>query len=350
MADDNNLQDQFRKFTKDIQYVLEKNMGVKRNRKMVDEIQRKQVEDLMRLEVEFKNTILKSSPLRSKEVYQKFIGLITIENQNILTARPYFREQAKAFSSHVTPALKAGNIKELQKYHINFNFIKFVRMNWKGALPPESEILYNTIEKLRNELIENNLPLAVSRAVQFDEKTPESQKERMDIINSACMGLISGIDKYKAETYTKVFRSVCIGRMSGNMVDTYSETSLHFYPSDKKILYKANILRSRKNARDMEHLLELINEDLVAEAKEKKTKLVPVTLDQLNELMNAQSTISADTTEDEDGANIFSYTADPYADVEKKIIKRDMIRQVGNACSQLDIIEIKVLKLKGVSL
>jgi DNA-directed RNA polymerase specialized sigma subunit len=341
--------DQFKKLTRDVQRLLDENVGKVRNKDLMSEIQRQQVEELMATETQFRESIIRLSPSRSKEVYLRFMAMITVTNRNILTARPYFREQAKDFSKKVTPALENHDHVELQKYHINFNFMQFIRKNWKGALPPESEALYQRAEFVRQKIIENSLPLAISRAVMFDEATPNSEKERMDLINAACIGLISGVDKYKAEKFDKVFRSVCIGRMSGNMVDTYSETSLHFYPSDKKILYKANTTRHRKNCQDLKDLLKVINEDFEAEAKAKRQKYTPITLDQLSSLMNAQSTVSADATKDEDGMNVYSYTASN-ADVERDVVRRDAYQKMFSACDKLDVIERKIIRLKGVTL
>lgn len=352
MKKDHRLQKIFIKLTKDIKIILDKNMGEVRTKDILDSIQKEQVERLMSLEEEFRELIIKKCPTRTKEAYQKFMAHILVENQNILTARPFFREKAKDFSKNITPALKSNNYTELQKYHINFNFIRFLKNNWKGSLPKKCTEIYNKIETCRTELIENNLPLVINRARIFYESTPNNDVTLMDLINSATIGLISGIDKYKAEEFSKVFRSVCIGRMSGNMVDLYSETTLHFYPSDKKVLYKANIFRHRKNITDDEELWRAVNEDFAFEAEEKGKKYNEISLGDFKQLLSAQSTISADASDDEDenATNVFYYTKDDKVNIESTIIRQDSLYKVGLAIKDLTIIEKKILKLKGVSL
>merc|ERR1712146_832677 len=105
-----------------------------------------------------------------------------------------------------------------------------------------------------------------------------------------------------------------IGRMKGGMVEDYSQTLMHFYPSDKKILYKANIIRHREKVETLEDLHKRINEVFKEDKKEGK-KSVPknVELPDLMRLMNGSSVVSADATvrNDEEGEeiNVYTYTA-----------------------------------------
>jgi len=344
--------DDFKRLTQNISSILDVNMGGIRTKAQMDKLQKEQVELLMDLELQFRDTLTKKAPKRSDKLYQKFMATIVVENQNILTARPYFREKAARFSSKITPALKNNDYKELQKYHINFNFIKYAREHWEGQLPPVAEDLYQKIESTRNSLLENTLPLAISRARLFYESTPKSDITLLDLINAAVIGLVSGVDKYSG-IYSKVFRSVCIGRMSGNMVDLYSDTSLHFYPSDKKILYKANIIKHRARVEDLQELTDLINADLQKEADEKGQAIPEViTLSKLHSLLMAQSTVSADATkeEDEEGSNVYTYAGDPNEDVEKRVSENEAYKKVVEASSCLDNMEKKVLRLRGVTI
>ena len=63
-------------------------------------IQQEQVEELLDAENKFKETILKYR--QSTVVYKKFLQKVCIENKNILSARPYFRETATVFSKSIT--------------------------------------------------------------------------------------------------------------------------------------------------------------------------------------------------------------------------------------------------------
>jgi hypothetical protein len=89
-------------------------------------------------------------------------------------------------------------------------------------------------------LIEMNAPLAIAQATKFFKKTPKSHMTRMDLIQVAMEGLASGVDKYVCPYRNKSYRQVLIGRIKGNLIEAYSETMIHFYPSDKRKLYNAN--------------------------------------------------------------------------------------------------------------
>src|SRR5579864_7380527 len=71
-------------------------------------IQQEQVEELLDAENKFKETVLKYR--QATDVYKKFLQKVCIQNKNILSARPYFRETAIVFSKRVTPAIKANDI------------------------------------------------------------------------------------------------------------------------------------------------------------------------------------------------------------------------------------------------
>jgi hypothetical protein len=218
--------------------------------------QEQQVEELLDAERKFKETILKYR--QSTEIYKKFLQRVRIKNQNILSARPYFRETATSFSKNITPAIKDENIELLKSFDINYQFIKFIRDSWLGPFPKRAEQLFQRVYKARSILIENNMPLAINRAKLFYRKVPRSHLTLLDFIGICALGLAAGIDKWCGK-YSPVFRSVCIGRMVGNMIDSYSETMLHFYPSDKRILYKANSLRGREGIEEINELTGAVN-------------------------------------------------------------------------------------------
>lgn len=93
--------------------------------------QKQQLENLLEAEIAFKNEILKRKR-QSREIYKKFLQKITIENKNILSARPYFRESSVNFSKSITPAIKTSDIEKLKTFTINFQFIKFIKENGLG--------------------------------------------------------------------------------------------------------------------------------------------------------------------------------------------------------------------------
>lgn len=342
-------------------YKLVREVTAAINRNKDGTSQQQQVEELLDAEKKFKETILKYR--QSTEIYKKFLQKVCIQNKNILSARPYFRESAITFSKRVTPAIKALSghvnplgptpqeaIEILKTFDVNYQFISFVKKVWLGPFPKRAEQLFQRVHKARTLLIENNMPLAINRAKLFYRKTPRSHLTLMDLIFICSMGLAAGIDKYCGK-YTPVFRSVCIGRMVGNMIDAYSETMLHFYPSDKRILYKAHTIRGRKGIDEIEKLTAAVNTSFQQDLLEGKT--IPkgdINVSELNSLMNAASTVSADATVNDEGYGVYSFTEDPSADIEGALIERDTMSRMLSLAKNLPTINQKILKLKGIKL
>lgn len=310
--------------------------------------QQQQVEELLSCEKKFKETILKYR--QATEIYKKFLQKVCIQNKNILSARPYFRETAVSFSKRITPAIKADDIDILKTFDINYQFISFIKNSWLGPFPKRAEQLFQRVYRAREVLIQNNMPLAINRAKLFYRKTPKSHLSLTDLIGICSMGLAAGVDKW-CGPYSPVFRSVCIGRMVGNMIDSYSETMLHFYPSDKRILYKAHTIRGRKGIEEIHQLTDAVNESFRQDALEGKS--VPkneVNVSELSALMSASSTVSADATVNDEGYGVYSYTEDPKQDMEAAYIEKESTIHMLSLAQNLPIIHRKVLKLKGVKI
>jgi hypothetical protein len=319
------------------------------------EAQKLQVEELLDAERKFKENVLKYR--QSTEVYKKFLQKICLKNRNILSARPYFRETATSFSKNITPAIKEDNIEVLKTFDINYQLISFIRSSWLGPFPKRAEELYQRVHKARELLIVINMPLAINRAKLFWRKTPRSHLTLIDLIGICSMGLAAGVDKW-CGTYSPVFRSVCIGRMVGNMIDSYSETLLHFYPSDKRILYKANSIRGRRGIDEAGSLADAVNNAFQEDAKEGKSiPKTKVRVGDLNDLMNAASTISADIPIGDahaDNSNrpltIYDFTPDPNVNIEADYEKKENTSRMLVLASKLPIINRKILRLKGIKL
>lgn len=311
-------------------------------------IQQEQVEELLDAERKFRDTILMYR--QASEVYKKFLQKVCIQNKNILSARPYFRETAVSFSKRITPAIKEENIELLKTFDINYQFIKFIRNSWLGPFPKRAEQLFQRVHKARTRLIEDNMPLAINRAKLFYRKTPKSHLTLMDFIGICAMGLAAGIDKW-CGTYSPVFRSVCIGRMVGNMIDSYSETMLHFYPSDKRVLYKAHTIRGRRGIDEINELTDAVNKSFKEDELEGKS--IPkneINVSELSSLMSAASTVSADATVNDEGYGVYHYTMDPTQDIEESYIEKESTNRMLILARKLPIIHRKILKLKGVKI
>lgn len=350
--------DSFYKLAAEVTRALERNKD--------GSLQQDQVEELLDAERKFKETILKYR--QATEIYKKFLQLVCVQNKNILSARPYFRETAVTFSKKITPAIKIATftakkegkgldfskdqVKEaldtLKTFDINFQFIKFVKESWLGPFPKRAEQLYQRVYVAREKLLENNMPLAINRAKLFYRKTPRSHLTLMDLIEICAMGLAAGVDKWCGK-YSPVFRSVCIGRMVGNMIDSYSETMLHFFPSDKRILYKANSLRARQGIDDIVELTKAVNESFKKDELEGKS--IPkknITVSELAALMAAASTVSADATVNDEGFGVYHFTPDNALSAEEAMIERESTQQMLDSVKNLPLLHRKVLRLKGI--
>lgn len=331
--------DSFYKLAAEVTRALEKNKN--------ETTQKDQVEELLEAERRFKEVILKGKK-QSTEIYKKFLQKVCIQNKNILSARPYFRETSIAFSKKITPAIKEKDIEKLKTFDINYQLVKFIRDSWLGPFPIQAEKLFQRVHKAREILIENNMPLAINRAKIFYRKTPRSHLSLMDMIGICSLGLAAGIDKYYG-TYTPVFRSVCIGRMVGNLIDAYSETMLHFYPSDKRILYKANSIRGRKGIDEIKELTDAVNTSFKAdEAEGKSIPKTDVNVSELSYLMSAASMLSADATVNDEGYGVYHFTMDESQDIEGDFIEKDATLRMLSLVKDLPLLHRKVLALKGI--
>jgi hypothetical protein len=313
--------------------------------------QKKQVEAVMDLERYFFNAIKRYA--KAVQVYALFIRHINHELGNILNAKPFFRESPAVFNKSISPALRSNNPRKLLEFHGNYNLIHFIVNNWGGPLPDHVQSIYDRFLKARSLLIENNLPLAINRAKIFYRSTPESHLLLIDFIDICIQGLITGIDKYVGE-YTTVWRSVCIGRMVGFMIEEYSKTLIRMYPTDKKILYRINSLRHTLKTEDIKILTKALNESFLQDEKEGKAiPKLPIFEDFVVEILNGASHLSADSTiEDVDGSGsvgIYDITASS-DDIAEEVENRNAWGGVLNAAKQLNLLETKIIRLKGVDI
>ena len=327
----------FAQLAQEIAYAIEQNKD--------GATQRQNFEELVTAERLFRETVL--SYRISNEIYKRFIQLIRITNNNILSARPYFRESSDTFSTNITPALKTKDSEALKPFGINFHFVKFCKDYWIGLWPKKLETLYKRVEKARTVLIENNLPLAINRAKIFFRKTPKGHLSFMDLIQVSSMGVCAGIDKYTGE-FKANFCGVMIGRSVGNLIDAYSETVMHFYPQDRRVLYRANSIRGRQGITDITELTEAVNKSFAADLLEGKTAPKSVTVTELSYLMQAASLISADANVGEDGFGVYDYTPDDTSNAEEILGKKQRLAQMARLARNLPLINQKVLKLKGI--
>jgi DNA-directed RNA polymerase specialized sigma subunit len=305
--------------------------------------QKRQVDTLISLEKEFKKTLVEHAWGRG--VYKSFVEFICNERRNILDARPYFRERQRVFTEKISTALRRRKEQELYRFRFNFRFVQFVLQARKWR--PGSAIvrLGKEITAIRNELITMNMPLAISRARIFYSRTPKAHLTYMDLIQIASEGLMSGIDKF-VPPFSKVFRSVAIGRMVGNFIEQYSETLVHFFPRDKRKIYRVNkLIGKTAGSVNFDEVADHVNVDADNGHQ--------TTASEISSLMAAASPVSTElSVTDNEGESTrvldrFAAPSDCQPDV--RVEHADSVAAVREAMGVLTPFEHKLLALRGVN-
>ena len=137
------------------------------------------------------------------------------------------------------------------------------------AKPPKAEReairLASDIIRVLQEVLLTNLSLAVERSGVFWRRTPAGHLSRMDLLHHGVEGLTTAVDKLVLsvrlpeggvvewdpanaahgglEMVSEPGDALCataVRRMTGNFIENYSATSVHFMPDDRRRLYRAN--------------------------------------------------------------------------------------------------------------
>ena len=351
---DNDLH--FQKFTKSLKKIIDTSSlsGENEDDSIRLQVQKEDIELLVSLEKELKELLVSSG--YAQEFYEKFMFFICEIEKNILLARPYFRERQTAFYKGISECFKKKQWEKLLQYHFNYLFISFFETptnDWE-KIPSSLRIIEN-IKTLRKKMVQKLMPLAISRARIFWSRTPESHLSFMDLLQISAEGLIAAIDKY-CLPFTNVFRSVCIGRITGNFIADYSETQLHFYPGDRRKIYRANKITK--------HLIdgsEEVNYDSLALAVNQSTNgyLLPspqrTTASEIHNLLAASSCVSADAVFEIPNEDLQEETnsSDKYAAPEETrpdyiAEENEVLQKVLQNTQKLSLIEQKLLIMEGL--
>lgn len=329
MSEVNNL---FRQFVGEMDQMLKEN-------ELVDgKSQRQLLNELFKLESEFKKALLSSQS--GDLVYKKFMTFILEHKKNKLSVRPYFRERQDTFSERVFPILKAKDPQKLHRFRINYLFAKWTldsdkdgQPHYKGKNRRKLVVIYNQILKHREILCENNLPLAIHWAKRFWSKVPQRHLEYMDLIQESSKGLLEAIDNF-VPPYKTVFRSTAIGRMGLNMSENYNSTLVKMSPKDKRILYRARKAK-QTNA-------DISGKDLTSFVNESFQGTTAADIEQLEAAAN--QTVSIDHSP-EGGRPMSETLEDPYSTSEK-VEKAELHVKLTVLLEKLKVIEKKILLMK----
>lgn len=329
--------------------------------------QRGQLERLFALEQQFRHALIHHR--WGPGVYELFVKHICETNGNILTSRPYFRERQGVCIGPISAALERRDAQALYKYNFNYQFVAFVLTARKWTPGCDISQLARKIERARSAIVVLNMPLAISQARIFwskaPAKAPVTHLQYMDLVQISADGLISAVDKFVLPSAKKFrsekrlnemfrkFRPMMVQRMVGNFIESYSETMIHFFPKDKRKLYRANkyLVRHQGNS----------DFDLVAQAVNKDGNGVEVettgrtTASEINDLLNAASSVTVTTetssvdTEDGERDNPLDRCAaaeDWRPDVRYE--RREVTDRLQEAIARLPMLDRKLLRLKGV--
>lgn len=328
--------------------------------------QRRQLETLFGLEQDFRATLI-AHPW-GPGVYKLFIDKICVLNGNILTARPYFRERQSVCIGPISSALEKRDHEALYRYNFNYQFVTFAVQARRWPRGAKLRRLADAISKARDTIIELNTPLAISQARIFwskaPAKAPVTHLQYMDFVQISCDGLISAVDKFVLpnakrfrserrlnEAFRK-FRPMMVQRMVGNFIESYSETMVHFYPKDKRKLYRANKFMVRQQGNiDYDKVAEAVNRDGNGKLVEPQAR---TNASEINDLLSAASSVTV-TTEtssidlDEERDNPLDRCASPddwRPDV--RLERQELTQSLSSSIARLPVLDRKLLRLKGV--
>ena len=314
-------------------------------------MQKGQVEGLEKLENKYRKALIKDP--NGAAAYKVFFDHILNVRRNILSARPYFRERRETFAEDVSKAIREGDVKTVQQYHFNFQFVNLIEKNL--TFGKEVQEASKQLRHARQELITMNLPLVISRARIFWSRTHKSHLSFMDMVQIGVEGLCSAIDKFSG-TYTEVYRAVIIGRISGNLISDYSATMLHFYPDDKRKLYRANKFKARHIHGDYEidDLVKAVN--INPDGEPYKGEFASTNPEEIQAIMAAAAIVAIDSLANIEGNDndspqpntISKYAAPEEERPDKRLEHEQSCLVVQQAIKKLPLIEQKFLRLKGV--
>ena len=331
-------------------------------------LQRKQLETLFGFEQEFK--ALLQGHRWGDSVYRSFVDKICVQNGNILTSRPYFRERQTVCIGPISAALKRRDHRALYRFNFNYQFVLFAvqaRRWWPGSRIRQ---LAKMIERTRADIVELNAPLAISQARIFwskaPAKVPATHLQYMDFVQISCDGLISAVDKFVLPSKSKFrsekklneqfrkFRPMMVQRMVGNFIEGFSETMIHFVPTEKRKLYRANKFLAKNGG-------EVVDYDKVAAAvdmvepspgKPDQPAEAPTSASEISNLLLAASNLitagpSDDVTQEQE-SYLDRYAADENMRPDVRYEKSEAIVSMRSAMEVLPVFDRKLLRLKGV--
>ena len=272
-----------------------------------------------------------------KRVYADFIDMIYKFKRGMLYVRPYFRQRESMYLGTINKAVEKNQPAKLYDAPVNFKFIVYAvgKLKEYGAEPNKDLVsLFEKIKELRNEIMGNNLFLALSKAKGHARSSGGNILEMSDLVQTANEGLIIAVDKY-VPSEGSVFATMAIGRMVANLIEFGSnQSSVTVNLGGRKKLYRIRRLLEKNPTMTRAQIAEILK---VAEQE-------------VNDLMDATHYSSLDQPVGvEDDRTLGDVTADARADTHESVENKDLFLKLLNAYQYLSVIEQKILRLKGVN-
>lgn len=297
----------------------------------------KKFKELINLEKMFGKKLRKIQ--EGQKVYADFVREMRSENR-VDDARSYFRQRESDFiSSTISESIQKGIHSRLYTAPINFKFIAFAMVKMSTVenklVKKELTPLFEKIKLVRGEIINNNLFLALGKA-KIQGKSGGNSVELSDLIQLANEGLIIAVDKYTPNEKS-VFAHMAVGRMIANFIDSnFSSSPVTINKSAKRKLYRIRKILERNpnmNRTQIADILKVAEKEIdeLIEISRYKSLDQPVGID--------DDRTVGDTVPD----NANKPTA--YESTENK----NLVLKLLDAYKHLDIIEKKILRLKGVN-
>jgi len=326
-------------FTNQLKKAIKPFQGEKEERlKLLDN----QIVNVFRLERHFVSLVELST--KKQAIGMLFLKYLEDKGKIVTAARPFFRERNLVYVKYLLPELRRHCWTAIYRYATNWPFLLWVITNivlgdnyqkisskvelpeYKPTIEIENDILEQLIsvvlelKKLRDDIVVQNLPLAIDRARMFARCTPRAELTDLDLIGHATEGLLIGIDKvmieakpvahwpptfhpvpgvaywrgesaslpgepftfpewvvsgYRVENHhtsnkhktnverpqcpASVFRTTAIGKMGARLINSYSMTHLHLGPNDKRLLYHSNKRAAQHTSPEGHDYVEIAN-------------------------------------------------------------------------------------------
>jgi DNA-directed RNA polymerase specialized sigma subunit len=253
-------------------------------------------------------------------------------SRGLIMARPYFRMREGSYlelNASIRSRDRDLKYRDLYKYPINFRFCSFAVENLK-KVDLELMGLFTQVKDLRNSIAVDYLPVGLTRAKAFNRGISASY-DFSDLVQIANEGILSAIDKYVMEPDGVDFNTMVFGRITGHLINNASNYgSVYIGPSGLKKLYsikKALLNNPELNSKQVSDIMNIAEQEVVS-------------------LLNATSNLSLDQTIEDTKSRFVDQMASD-TDVEEELGQFEIKRQIKFCLGDLDMIERKVLVLKG---